>query len=64
VWTLCPFLELGTKNTHGMSYKDKSLELRQRMDHLETATPGDPFYNKPPNADTIAYSSKILLKGP
>jgi hypothetical protein len=36
----------------------------KRMDHLETATPGDPYLNQPPNADTIAYTSKILLKGP
>jgi hypothetical protein len=34
------------------------------MDHLETATPGDPSHNQPPNADTIAYASKILLKRP
>jgi hypothetical protein len=34
------------------------------MDHLETATPGDPSHNQPPNTDTIAYASKILLKGP
>jgi hypothetical protein len=34
------------------------------MDHLETAIFGDPSYNQPPNADTIAYTSKILLKGP
>jgi hypothetical protein len=34
------------------------------MDHLETATPGDPSHNQPPNADTIAYTSKILLKDP
>ena len=34
------------------------------MDHLETAAPGDSSHNQPPNADTIAYASKILLKGP
>ena len=32
------------------------------MDHLETAISGDPSHNQPPNADTIAYTSKILLK--
>jgi hypothetical protein len=32
--------------------------------YLETATPGNRFHNQPPNADTIAYTSKILLKGP
>ena len=26
--------------------------------------PGGPSHNQPPNADTIAYASKILLKGP
>ena len=36
----------------------------ERMDHLETAISGDPSHNKLPNADTIAYTSKILLKGP
>ena len=34
------------------------------MDHLETAIPGNPSHNQPPNADTIAYTSKILLKDP
>ena len=34
------------------------------MDHLETTISGDPFHNQQPNADTIAYTSKILLKGP
>jgi hypothetical protein len=27
-------------------------------------SPGDPSHNQPPNPDTIAYASKILLKGP
>ena len=26
--------------------------------------PGDPSHNQLPNADTITYTSKILLKGP
>jgi hypothetical protein len=34
------------------------------MDHLDTTAPRDPSHNQPPNADTIAYASKILLKGP
>ena len=34
------------------------------MHHLETAASGDPYHNQPPNADTIAYTSKILLKEP
>jgi hypothetical protein len=36
----------------------------RRMDHLEFAIRGDPSHNQPPNNDTIAYASKILLKGP
>jgi hypothetical protein len=36
----------------------------ERMDHLETAISRDPPHNQLPNADTIAYTSKILLKGP
>jgi hypothetical protein len=31
----------------------------QRLPH-----PGDPSHNQPPNSYTIAYASKILLKGP
>jgi hypothetical protein len=44
----------------------KSLVMREmkRMDHPETASPRDPSHNQPPNADTIAHASKILLKGP
>jgi hypothetical protein len=34
------------------------------MDHLEIAIPRDPSHNQPPNVDTIAYTNKILLKGP
>jgi hypothetical protein len=34
------------------------------MDHSETTPPGDPSHNQPPNPDTIAYASKILLKDP
>ena len=30
------------------------------MDHLETAIPGDPSHNQSTNADTIAYTSKML----
>jgi hypothetical protein len=30
----------------------------------ETAQPGDPSHIQPPNPDTIAYASKILLTGP
>ena len=34
------------------------------MDHVETAIARDPPHNQHPNADTIAYISKILSKGP
>jgi hypothetical protein len=34
------------------------------MDYPETTPPRDPFHNQPPNADTTAHASKILLKGP
>ena len=34
------------------------------MDHLETAISRNPPHNQLPNADTIAYTSKILLTGP
>jgi hypothetical protein len=34
------------------------------MDHPETTPPGDPSHNQPPNPDTIAFASKILLKDP
>jgi hypothetical protein len=32
--------------------------------HIKKAISGDPSHNQLPNADIIAYSSKILLKGP
>jgi hypothetical protein len=31
----------------------------QRLPH-----PGGPSHNQPSNADTIAYASKVLMKGP
>jgi hypothetical protein len=34
------------------------------MDYPETTPPRDLSHNQPPNPDTIAYASKILLKGP
>ena len=50
--------------THGRSYRDKVWSCDKMMDHLETALSRDPPHNQLPNADTIAYTSKILLKGP
>jgi hypothetical protein len=52
------------QNTHGRSYRDKVWSCDKRMDHLETAISRDPPHNQLPNADTIAYTSKILLKRP
>jgi hypothetical protein len=34
------------------------------MDHLETAISRDQSLNQLPKADTIAYTSKIVLIGP
>ena len=42
----------------------KRNHLSSQVDHLETAISGDPSHNQPPNADTIAYTSRILLKDP
>jgi hypothetical protein len=39
-------------------------ELHEKMDYPETTPPRDPSHNQSPNPDTIAYASKILLKGP
>jgi hypothetical protein len=49
------------------AFVNKSLEVKVnkiRKDHPETAPPGDLSHNQPPNADIIAYASKILLIGP
>jgi hypothetical protein len=43
---------------------DKVWSCDERMGHLETAISEDPSHNQLPNADTIAHTSKILLKGP
>jgi hypothetical protein len=60
---ILPLLRM-EQNTRERSYRDKVWSCDERMDHLETAISGDPSHNQPPNADTIAYTSKILLKGP
>ena len=58
-----PLLRIGNKTPmEGVTVKVWSCD--KRMDHLETALLGDPSHNQPPNAETIAYTSKILLKGP
>jgi hypothetical protein len=38
--------------------------IDKKMDHLVIAICRDPSHNQLPNADTIAHTSKILLKGP
>jgi hypothetical protein len=58
-----PLLRIGNK-TPMAGVTETVWSFYERMDHLETAIPGDPSHNQPPNADTIEYTSKILLKGP
>jgi hypothetical protein len=44
--------------------KNQNMKLtKQQQKILSSAIPGDPSHNQPQNADTIAYTSKILLKG-
>ena len=59
-----PLLRIGNKTPNGRSYRDKIWSCDERMDHLVIAICRDPPHNQLPNADTIAYTSKILLKGP
>jgi hypothetical protein len=56
--THCIYLK--TKN----SYVSLDIKTCPVMDHVETVISRDPPHNQHPNADTIAYTSKILLKGP
>ena len=51
-------------DTHGRSCRDKIWSCDERMDHLVIAISRDPSHDQLPKADTIAYTSKILLKGP
>jgi hypothetical protein len=44
--------------------RDKVSSWDGRKNHPKTAPPGDPSHKQPPNLDTIAYASKILLTGP
>ena len=59
-----PLLRIGNKTTtEGVTETKFRAKMKgwtiQRLPHL-----GGPSHNQPPNADTIAYASKILLKGP
>ena len=42
----------------------QSLELRQKDGLSRAYLTWDTSHNQPPNRDTTAYASKILLKGP
>jgi hypothetical protein len=59
VWIHCSFLEWRTKYP-----RDKVQSWNRRKDHWGTAPPKNPSHIQPPNADTIAYASNILLTGP
>ena len=59
-----PLLRIGNKTPMEGVTETKFGALSKRMDHLEPAISGDPSYSQLLNADTIAYTSKILLKGP
>ena len=59
-----PLLRIGSKTPMERVTERKFGAEEERMDYLETAISRDPFHNQLPNADTIAYTSKILLKGP
>ena len=58
-----PFLRIGNKiPMEGVTETVWSCD--EMMDHLETAISRDSSHNQLPNVDTIAHTSKILLKGP
>ena len=40
------------------------MELRRKEGPCRDCPTGDPNHNQPPNADTIAYARKILLRDP
>jgi hypothetical protein len=55
-------LRMGNKvPTEGISETKFGAEAEGRTIQI---SPGDPSHNQPPNPDTIAYASKILLTGP
>ena len=58
-----PLLIIGTKHPW-KELQRQSLELKQKDGPFRNALSRDPSHNQPPNDDTIAYTSKILLKGP
>ena len=56
-----PLLRIGNKTP--MEGVTETKFGAERMDHLETAICGDPSNSQLPNANTIAYTNQILLKG-
>jgi hypothetical protein len=59
-----PLLRFGNKSPmEGITETNFGPEMK-KMDHLETAIPRDPSHNQPPNAETNAYTPKILMKEP
>ena len=59
-----PLLRIGNKiSIEGVPETKFAADMKGWTIFL-TAKPGDPSHNQPPNADTIAYACKILLKGP
>ena len=56
-----PLLRIGNKTPmEGVTETKSGAKTKE----LETAIPEDTSHNQPPIADTIAYTSKIWLKGP
>jgi hypothetical protein len=59
-----PLLRIGNKTLmEGDTETTFGAETRGWTIYLETAISRGPSHNQSPNADTIAYTSKILLKG-
>jgi hypothetical protein len=58
-----PLLRIGNK-TPMEGVTETKFRAEMKGWHLEADTSGDPSHNQPPKAGTIAYASKILLKGP
>ena len=68
MWILRFFLWMGNKIlmeevTETNFGTEKNAYWDRKKDHPETAWPWDPSHKQPPNPDTIAYASKILLTG-
>jgi hypothetical protein len=53
---MCPLFKMPKDKL----YKGETIRENKNI----CAITGDPSHNRPPNADTIAYTSKVLIKGP